>query len=99
MPLLLLASNGSDRAVGGYTNCPTTTSPLGVSVAGVVISDVTLHGNSLPRVVVSDVMLPGNSLPGDDLSDIALPGVASPKVLDSLSLSHQTCLSGLPRQL
>ena len=98
-PPFLLASNKSDRAVDGDMNCPGTTSLVGVSVPGVVVPDVTLPGNSLPRVIVLDVMLSGNSLPGDDLSDTALPGVASPKVLDSLSLSHQTCLSGLTRQL
>ena len=76
-----MASNRSDRAVAGNTDCPRTTSLLGVRVAGVVVPDVTLPGNSLPGVVVSDVMLPGNSLPGDDLSDIALPRNSLPGVV------------------
>ena len=77
-------------------NCPETTSLVGVSVAGVVVPDITLPRNSLPGVDVSDVMIPGNSLPGDDLSDIALPGVASPKVVDSLSLFPSDLLVGSP---
>lgn len=78
---MLLASNRSDRTVGGDTNCPGTTSLVGISVPGVVVPDVTLPGNSLPGVVVSDVMLPGNSLPGDDLLDIALPRNSLPGVV------------------
>ena len=92
----LLASNMSDRVVGGDTNCPRTTSLLGVNVVGVVTPDVTLPRNSLLGVVVSDVKLPGNPLPGDDLSDTALPGVASSKVVDSLSLFPTDLLVGSP---
>ena len=77
----LLASNKSDRAVGGDMNCPGTTSLVGVSVPGVVVPDVTLPRNSFPGVVVLDVMLPRNSLPGDDLLDIALPRNSLPGVV------------------